>query len=96
MKHNNPRYDCTDSIQDHDHSTAKKVETILNEARGTAIATLKKYHNALTALSLELFRKPILQKDRVTEILKENGLVAQGNEGYYKAKLLKYEEGESK
>lgn len=91
VKRNNPHNERTDSIQDHDHSTAIKVDTILKSAKGKAIATLKRHEKVLMALSLELFRKPVLYKKRVAAIFKENGLTTDTKEGFYKDKLLGYE-----
>ena len=96
VKRNSPMQERINSIQDHDHSTALKVEEILKNARSETVSTLKKHHSALMALSLELFRKPVLHKDRVAEIFEQNGLITQSDEGYYKDKLLQYEKGEHK
>lgn len=94
----NPNRDKVNVVMDVDHKTTALIISLLEGAKEKAKAILNKHKAALVALSLELFKKPVLEKKRIAEIFNENGLSTEDkNTGYFKDTLLRMvPEGASK
>lgn len=89
VSHSNPMRGSTNKMLDDQHKTTHRIEAILNDAKARAINTLNKNRAALNALSLELFKHPVLDKKRVAEVLLENGMDVKEKEvGFYRDHLL--------
>lgn len=92
MSHPRPKDNDTEKLKDDTNRTTRKIEEILEKAKATAVATLKQHRKVLEALSVELFRRPVLDKKKVAEIFRNNGLeVEEKNVDRYKNILLEME-----
>lgn len=92
-----PESNSHDTLLDTDNVTVEKSYEIMKRARDTVKKLLETNKNALTALSLELFKTPVLYRKRIAQILEENGMkVKEFKEGYYKEKLFSFEKEKSK
>ena len=92
-----PESNSHDTLLDTDNVTVEKSYEIMKRARDTVKKLLETNKNALTALSLELFKTPVLYRKRIAQILEENGMkVKEFKEGYYKEKLFSFEKEKNK
>lgn len=87
-----PESSSENTLMDVERKTVKFSEEIMSSARLLAKQTLERNKRALMALSLELFKNPVLYRKRIAKILEDNGMVVEEfKEGYYKDKLLEAE-----
>lgn len=87
-----PESASENTLLDSSRNTVSKSEEIMSDARARAKRVLEDHKDALMALSLELFKTPVLYRKRIAQILKDNGMeVAEFEEGFYKNRLLEAE-----
>lgn len=87
-----PESNSESKLMDANKKTVDRSEEIMSLAKEKARKTLLNNERALLALSLELFKTPVLYKKRIAQILADNGIeVKEFEEGYYKNRLLEAE-----